>query len=413
VSGWHTVALSEIAAIGAGNSAPQDPKLFQDGTVPFIRTSDVGRVRFGHIEHAEDLLNSGGQRGLRLWPPTTILFPKSGASTFLNHRVMMDVEAYVASHLATIVAKPDRVLPAYLLYFLHTIRAQDLTQDHNYPSLRLPEIGAIKVPLPPLAEQKRIVAILDVAFEAIARATANAERNVVNAQEMFAGICHALISRIAPDAEKLSLEKLLERKWIVGHLDGNHGSEYPRKEEFVSHGVPYISANAIDDDAVDMGAAKYLAPERAARIRKGVAQDGDVLFAHNATVGPVAVLNTAEPKVILGTSLTFYRCNSKRIDNRYLAHYMRSHLFTSQYNQVMRQSTRNQVPITKQREFFHVIPRLEVQREISQRLDALEESSRNLRRLCTEKILRLAELRQSLLHKAFSGQLTGKEAVAA
>lgn len=281
------------------------------------------------------------------------------------------------------------------------------------PFISKGDIQSFRVGIPPLNEQKRIVAILDEAFEGIAKATTNAERNIANARELIAGSCHALISNVAPDAERVSLEALLGRGWILSHLDGNHGSDYPRKEEFVMQGVPYISANSIDDDAVDMGAAKYLSPERAARIRKGVAHDGDVLFAHNATVGPVTVLETSEPKVILGTSLTYYRCNPENIDNHYLAHYMRSRLFTSQYDQVMRQSTRNQVPITKQREFFHVIPPLEAQREISHRLGALEEWSRTLRRLYAEKTDRCIELRQSLLHKAFSGQLTGKEAVAA
>ena len=49
---WPSVSLEAIAQVGAGNSAPQDPKLFIDGTVPFIRTSDVGRVRFGSLEDA-------------------------------------------------------------------------------------------------------------------------------------------------------------------------------------------------------------------------------------------------------------------------------------------------------------------------------------------------------------------------
>ena len=85
---------------------------------------------------------------------------------------------------------------------------------------------------------------------------------------------------------------------------------------------------------------------------------------------------------------------------------MRSRLFISQYDQVMRQSTRNQVPITKQREFFHLIPSLAAQREISRRLDLLEDSSRRVRHSYVEKKKNCYELQQSLLHYAFSGQIT-------
>lgn len=64
--------------------------------------------------------------------------------------------------------------------------------------------------------------------------------------------------------------------------------------------MPYISANCIVDDRIDMSLAKYVTEERAKRFRKGIAKDKDVLFAHNATVGPVAILETEEPIVILG-----------------------------------------------------------------------------------------------------------------
>ena len=167
----------------------------------------------------------------------------------------------------------------------------------------------------------------------------------------------------------------------------------------------YISANCLDDGQVDMTRAKFLSPRRAALLRKGIAKDNDVLFAHNATVGPVAILHTDEEKVILGTSLTYYRCNPKHILPKYLAHYMRSFGFKSQYLQVMQQSTRNQVPITKQREFFHVIPPLDEQKEIVGALDGFFENGQRLESIYQQKIAALGELKKSLLHQAFSGNL--------
>lgn len=410
--GWERKRLADvIEAVGTVDPARTPEKSFK-----YVDVSSVSNTTF-EIEEIQELLGRDA-------PSRARRHIQRGDVLFATIRPTLKRIAVVPEHLhgevcstGYFVFRTKPILDGrYLFYYLMTPQfmgeMEKLQTGASYPAVNDAQVKSQFIGFPSLAEQKRIVAILDEAFEGIAKATANAERNLANARELIAGSCHALISNVAPDAERVSLETLLERGWILSHLDGNHGSDYPRKEEFVTQGIPYISANSIDDDAVDMGAAKYLAPERAARIRKGVAQDGDVLFAHNATVGPVAILETSEPKVILGTSLTYYRCNAEKIDNRYLAHYMRSRLFTSQYDQVMRQSTRNQVPITKQREFFHVIPPLEAQREISHRLDALEESSRTLRHLYAEKTDRCIELRQSLLHKAFSGQLTGKEAIA-
>ncbi len=108
--------------------------------------------------------------------------------------------------------------------------------------------------------------------------------------------------------------------------------------------------------------------------------------------------------MILSTSLTYYRCNSNHILAEYLAHYMRSQEFKKQYLQVMRQSTRNQVPITKQREFFHIIPPLEDQERIVGTLDGLLENSQRLTRLYERKLAALEELKKSLLHQAFNGE---------
>ena len=274
----------------------------------------------------------------------------------------------------------------------------------NWLGSVLAEKFSVRYPESP-PEQQRIVGILDEAFESIATAKANAEKNLQNARALFESHLQSVFTQRGAQWEKVTLEALLERGWIESHLDGNHGSDYPRKNEFIGKGVPYISANCLDDERIDMSRAKYLSPNRAALLRKGIAKDNDVLFAHNATVGPVAILRTDEAKVILGTSLTYYRCNPTHILPEYLAHYMRSFGFKTQYMQVMRQSTRNQVPITKQREFFHVIPPLVEQKRIIGVLDGLFENGQRLASLYERKLAALEALKKSLLHQAFTGEL--------
>jgi type I restriction enzyme S subunit len=269
-----------------------------------------------------------------------------------------------------------------------------------------PEVKAFHICHPPLSEQQRIVGILDAAFEDIAAAKANTEKNLQNARTIFESHLQSVFTQRGKGWDRLTLQTLLDRGWIESHLDGNHGSDYPRKDEFIDEGVPYISANCLDDDEeVDMSRAKYLSRSRAARIHKGIAKNKDVLFAHNATVGPVAILHTDNEKIILGTLLTYYRCNPNHILPEYLAHYMRSFGFKTQYLQVMRQSTRNQVPITKQREFFHVIPPLDEQKRIIGALDGLLANSRHLANLYEQKLTPLESLKKSVLHQAFTGNL--------
>ena len=185
---------------------------------------------------------------------------------------------------------------------------------------------------------------------------------------------------------------------ITYHLDGNHGGDYPRSEEFVSEGVPYIGANCISNGEVDFSLAKYLTEERAGKLRKGIAQNEDVLFAHNATVGPAVVLHTTESKVILSTSLTAYRCNKESITPEYLVAYMKSDGFVMQYSNEMKQTTRNQVPITAQKRYLFLIPPMEEQKKFSKFVKQVDKS-----KVVVQKALDEAQLLFNSLMQQYFG----------
>ena len=195
----------------------------------------------------------------------------------------------------------------------------------------------------------------------------------------------------------MKLENLIEEKYIVSHLDGNHGSFYPRNNEFVEEGVPYISANCIEDDGISLKNAKYLTDERADTITKGIAQDGDILLAHNATVGPVCMLRTELDRIILSTSLTYYRVDEKKINPKFLFYYMKSRLFQSQLERVMSQSTRNQVPITTQRTLYFIIPPIEIQNALIEKLVSISDTGKKVEL----KVESSKSLQKSLINQIF------------
>lgn len=164
VSAYNHVTLATVAEIAAGNAAPQDDKYFENGRFLFVRTSDVGAVHLSDsFAGSADRLNELAveELRLRLFPPGTILFPKSGASTFLNHRVVLKESAYVSSHLAAIICDSSKALPAFVYRLLCEVDARTLTPDQAYPSLKLPDIGAISIPLPPLGVQQEIIAEIE------------------------------------------------------------------------------------------------------------------------------------------------------------------------------------------------------------------------------------------------------------
>ena len=125
---------------------------------PFFRTSDIGAVHLHKsLKQTTDYLNDKGVEKLKKYPKGTILMPKSGASTYLNHRVIMGVDGYVVSHLATIIANNEKIITEFLYEFLVLVDVQDLKVNSDYPSLNKSDIDNIKIPLPPLDIQRQIV----------------------------------------------------------------------------------------------------------------------------------------------------------------------------------------------------------------------------------------------------------------
>jgi type I restriction enzyme S subunit len=167
---------------------------------------------------------------------------------------------------------------------------------------------------------------------------------------------------------------------IAAHKDGNYGSLYPRVEEFGTDGVPFLTAKSLDAGRIDIDGAPRLADSRADSLTFGFVQPEDVLLSHNATIGRVAVVPKFEGRMLVGTSLTYFRLNSEKLRPRYFAAFLAGTDFQNQLVAVMSHSTRNQVPITAQRSLSVVVPPIEVQDMIALTVGQLDDKIEQNRR---------------------------------
>lgn len=399
MSGWVTQELGSLATVSAGNSAPQDKSLFQDGQHPFVRTADVGRVRFGIIDATSDYLNDAGIAKLRRFPRGTILFPKSGASTYLNHRVMMGFDGYVAGHLATIQAVREKINPKFLLYFLRTVDARDLVQDQSYPSLNLPLIKSIPIPLPSVSEQKRIVKILDKAFTAIETAIANTERNIANAQELS----ESVFDRAVHDPEAGWTETTL------GNLcEFRRGLTYKKSDEVSASSNAVLRANNI---TIETGEINY-DEERFIRSEIEIPESKKIV------PGCLLVCTASGSKKHLGKvglveddsghafgGFMGLLVPSERASAKYLFYLTRSADYRNFIDDLADGVNINNLKWAQLSRFPISLPPISEQKRITVFLDKLSTKNQSLIGIYKAKAVTLAEFKRAILRKAFAGEL--------
>lgn len=229
----RTLRLDEVAEVTAGNPAPQEQTDFCIDGAPFVRMQDVGRAHWTKsLTATTDRLTQEAvaRHRLRLFPRGTLLIPKSGASVNLNHRALLGTDAYVVSHLATVIPDATQLDAEYLYYWSLTYDPRHQAQTTSLPSLPTALIKATRLPLPSMPEQRRIVDLLSRA-EGIVRLRREAQQK---AAELIPAIFIDMFGNPATNPKRWPLCQFGE----VGNLDRGKSRHRPR-DASILYGGPY------------------------------------------------------------------------------------------------------------------------------------------------------------------------------
>ncbi len=252
------------------------------------------------------------------------------------------------------------------------------------------------MPLPPLDEQKRIVAILDQAFAALDRARALAEANLADARALFKIKLDSTFKSFA--SKECRIDELFE----VG------SSKRVLKSEWKDSGVPFYRGREVTrlaqegrvDNELFISESHY--DELAAKT--GVPSPGDILITAIGTIGNAYIVQEGDRFYFKDASVLWMRRTSEVL-SAYVKLWIRSSSF---YDQLERGNGATVDTLTIGKLQGLLIPNFpeKDQERIVEDLIALERKVGCLESLYKSKLTDLANLRQSLLQKAFSGQLT-------
>ena len=233
--------------------------------------------------------------------------------------------------------------------------------------------------MPPLSEQHSIVAILDEAFDGIATAKANAEKNLKNARALFDSHLHSVFTEWGEGWVETTIDKIstnLDSKRIPITKSDRKSGEYPYYG--ASGIVDYVADYIFDGDALL------------------VSEDGANLLARSTPIafsvsGRYWVNNHAH-------ILKFEHMATQRFVEFYLASIRLDEYITGAAQPKLNQKALNFIPIP--------IPvAIDTQKLIVERIESMQEETQRLESLYQRKLAALDALKQSLLHQAFSGAL--------
>lgn len=388
---WPSRFLGEICTIEGGNAAPQDPSCFEGGTIPFVRMRDLGRGHFtSNLVQTDDRLTATAAKVLRLkmFEPGCLLFPRSG-SVFLNHRAILGVRAAVVSHIGVLTNISKDVDHRYLYYYLTTYDMTSLSKKTTgVDSIAFSDVSHIRVPLPPLADQRRIVALLDAANE-LRRLRVEADRRTA---DLVPAVFHEMFGDLtahAPDAKTVELEEICTRV-----TDGTH-----QPPAFSVEGVPFLFVANIMKGTIDFETDKHITEETYAELTKRVRPErGDVLYSTVGSYG-VAVLVETDRKFAFQRHIAHIKPNHTIIDAGFLCAQLNTPFVKAQADERARGIAQKTLNLSEIRRYKLLLPPLEAQRRFSSQV--LDTSV--IKDLQAQSRRCLDDLFKSLLHRAFQG----------
>lgn len=395
-AGWEARSIASFAKTGAGGTPKKGTKAFYEGgDIPWLLSGEVANA---NIMEAKNFITEEGLKGssAKLFPANSILVAMYGATA--GEAGILRFEA--ATNQAVCAVLPsDQHIPEYLYYYLLHAKASLVAQavGNAQPNISQAKIKSLEIPLPPLEEQQRIAAVLAEAFEGLAFAHAHAEANLKNAQELIEA---GLGAAFSPEAAERNGWGFTDLRSLA---DVSYG--YTTKAQSEPIGPRFLRITDIQDGIVDWDKVPYCdaPPEDYERYR---VIPGDIVFARTGATTGKSYLLTEDIEAVAASYLIRLRLTSSALKPEYLSLFFQSDVYWKTIRAGISGSTQGGFNASKLGELVVPVPPIVKQDEVILRLKEIQMQASRLAILFRKKLQDLDDLRQSLLQKAFAGELT-------
>ena len=394
------VALGDVCDIVGGGTPSRSVEAYFSGQIPWATVRDMNCDWIEKTDlriTPEAIANSS----TKIIPANSVVI---ATRVGLGKVCRLSADTAINQDLRGILPKATSQLDnGYLFWWLRSQADKIIAAGTGatVQGVKLPFVKSLQLPLPPLAEQRRIVATLNEAFAGIATAISNAEKNLANAREIPSAV-------FANSSDKNSHAVRLG-DFVTRLTNGYVG---PTRNIYVDTGIPYLLAKHVKDDVLSFDGKTFVTQEFNEKNKKSKLLEGDVLLVQSGHIGHSSVVpphhagHNCHAMIVMTTK--------PALSGHYLSGYLNS-LQGRRATQAIRSgSTVPHLTCREVRELRIPLPCIEAQQSCVVAYQQAIERSQYLIGSYETKLRNLAELKQSLLAKAFSGELAfADQAVAA
>jgi type I restriction enzyme, S subunit len=381
--GWETKTLDQISTNLDSRRVPITKSAREGGEYPYYGASGIVDYVADYIFDEDALLISEDGANL-LTRSSPIAFAASGKYWVNNHAHILKFES----------SSTQRFIELYL----ESIPLDDYITGAAQPKLNQKALNSIPIPVPPLAEQQRIVAALDKALASLGTAQANAENNLHNARALFESHLQSVFTHGGKDWMEKTLGEIADIKG---------GKRVPKGYKLLTEptGYPYLRVSEFTDSGtIDPSGLRYVSPEVHRQIKNYVIYSSDLYISIAGTIGKTGIV----PGELDGANLTENACRlvfRSDVSNRFVYYFTVTPRFVEQAGLNTRTAAQPKLALSRLATVRMGLPPPAEQKRLADQFDALAAETQRLTRLYEQKLAALAALKKSLLHRAFSGEL--------
>ncbi|WP_083007729.1 restriction endonuclease subunit S [Halomonas sp. GT] len=410
-SSWARASLGELSKVKSGVGFPKKYQGQSSGDYPVYKVGDISRAVTqgqGKLNAANHYVTTDEAAALKgaIFRTGSTLFAKIGEAVKLNRRAFVICPGLADNNVMAVIPllhESDR----YLHYFLRTVDLSEVSRSTTVPSVRKGDIEELRISLPPLAEQKAIADKLDTLLAQVENTKVRLECIPQILKRFRQSVLAAAVSgRLTEewrsgDTPEQDFKKLGDAGVTV--KTGPFGSAL-HKSDYVYGGIPVINPMHISEGIITPSESMTISQQKYLSLEAWHLRKGDIVVGRRGEMGRAAVVGSDEDQ-LCGTGSMLLRAGKNALP-KYLEIILRSPTAVSYFNSASVGSTMvnlNQKVIKNLEVYF---PPLKEQTEIVRRVDQLFAHADRIEQQVNQALARVNNLTQSILAKAFRGELT-------